>query len=143
MFRAARRADPRPAAAVGLGRLSADGAKGVAAMPVGQAQRRRKGRGVAGIEQRQQLEMSAGVDRRRSIGQARKARRLAVEAEPDNMAYLDSLGWVLYKRGKFDEARRHLDDATKSAIDALEWRKRRDQTLSGTMPRTRAASTSS
>jgi predicted negative regulator of RcsB-dependent stress response len=25
--------------------------------------------------------------------------------------YLDSLGWVLYKQGRFDEARRHLEQA--------------------------------
>jgi len=37
--------------------------------------------------------------------------RLAVELEPDNSSYLDSLGWVLYKRSKFDEARVYFDRA--------------------------------
>ena len=30
--------------------------------------------------------------------------RKALEEEPENGAYLDSLGWVLYKRGKFQDA---------------------------------------
>ena len=30
--------------------------------------------------------------------------RIAVEAQPDNPAYLDSLGWVLFKQGKNEEA---------------------------------------
>jgi len=34
-----------------------------------------------------------------------------VAAEPDNASFLDSLGWVLYKRGKFAEARPHLEKA--------------------------------
>ena len=29
--------------------------------------------------------------------------RVAVAAEPDNPAYLDSLGWVLFKLKKFEE----------------------------------------
>jgi Tfp pilus assembly protein PilF len=37
--------------------------------------------------------------------------RHAVEFEPDNAAYLDSLGWVLYKRGHFDQARGYLEKA--------------------------------
>src|SRR2546429_7962994 len=39
--------------------------------------------------------------------------RHAVTSEPENSAYLDSLGWVLYKRGQFEEARAHLDAAVK------------------------------
>jgi tetratricopeptide (TPR) repeat protein len=34
-----------------------------------------------------------------------------VEAEPDNPSLLDSLAWVLYKRGRFEEARRALEQA--------------------------------
>lgn len=37
--------------------------------------------------------------------------RLAVDTEPDNVSFLDSLGWVLYKRGQFEEARRQLERA--------------------------------
>src|SRR5204863_8465629 len=41
--------------------------------------------------------------------------RPAVEKEPDNQSYLDSLGWVLYKRGRFDQARAALEDAIGSS----------------------------
>lgn len=34
--------------------------------------------------------------------------RAAVAAEPRNLAYRDTLGWVLYRSGKFDEALREL-----------------------------------
>jgi Flp pilus assembly protein TadD len=37
--------------------------------------------------------------------------RRALESEPDNGAYLDSLGWALYKRGDLEEAEKHLTDA--------------------------------
>jgi len=45
--------------------------------------------------------------------------RFAVAREPTNSAYLDSLGWVLYRRGDFDGARRWLSRAA-GAPDALE-----------------------
>lgn len=32
----------------------------------------------------------------------------AIALEPDNGAYLDSLGWVLYKMGRYEEALPHL-----------------------------------
>lgn len=35
----------------------------------------------------------------------------AVEEEPDNVAYLDSLGWALYRLGRFDEALAPLEKA--------------------------------
>jgi Tfp pilus assembly protein PilF len=37
--------------------------------------------------------------------------RIAVDAEPDNESFLDSLGWVLYKRAHFDEARVYFERA--------------------------------
>ena len=45
----------------------------------------------------------------RELERAEALARLAVGAEPHNPSFLDSLGWVLYKRGRFDEARRHLE----------------------------------
>lgn len=36
----------------------------------------------------------------------------AVEAEPENVAYLDSLGWVLYRLGRYEDAVRELEKAT-------------------------------
>jgi tetratricopeptide (TPR) repeat protein len=44
----------------------------------------------------------------RDLGRAEALARLAVRAEPANASFLDSLGWVLYKRGKLAEAREHL-----------------------------------
>ncbi|WP_081458954.1 tetratricopeptide repeat protein [Isosphaera pallida] len=39
-----------------------------------------------------------------NLEQAETMIRKALEEEPDNPAYLDSLGWVLYKRGKVEES---------------------------------------
>ena len=35
----------------------------------------------------------------------------ALKAEPENVAYLDSMGWVLFKLGKYAEAVPHLEKA--------------------------------
>ena len=45
--------------------------------------------------------------------------RKAVEQEPDNFAYLDSLGWVLFKRGKAKEAVDPLEKAIKAQIETI------------------------
>ena len=37
--------------------------------------------------------------------------RQAVDAEPDNAAYRDSLGWVLFRLGKYPEAVAELEKA--------------------------------
>lgn len=37
--------------------------------------------------------------------------RRAVRTDPKNSSYLDSLGWVYFKLGKFDQAERYLTDA--------------------------------
>ena len=44
------------------------------------------------------------ADQGKNLEQAEQMIRKAVEAEPDNGAYLDSLGWVLHRRGKHAEA---------------------------------------
>lgn len=46
-----------------------------------------------------------------NLDRAENMVRIAVQAEPDNSSFLDSLGWVLYKRGKFDEARQQFEQA--------------------------------
>ncbi|CAN5500495.1 hypothetical protein BH09PLA1_BH09PLA1_22870 [soil metagenome] len=51
-----------------------------------------------------------------NLDRAEQMTRRAVEAEPDNGSFLDSLGWVLYKRGQFQDARRQLEQAIR--IDA-------------------------
>lgn len=49
----------------------------------------------------------AGVN----LDKAESLIRQAVDQEPENASYLDSLGWVLYKRGEFSQARTYLDRA--------------------------------
>ncbi len=49
------------------------------------------------------------ADRGENLNRAEELVRVALKEEPDNQSYLDSLGWVLYKRAKFDEARKYLD----------------------------------
>jgi len=44
------------------------------------------------------------ADQGKNLEQAEKMIRKAVEAEPENGAYLDSLGWVLFRLGKAEEA---------------------------------------
>lgn len=48
---------------------------------------------------------------RRAIEVDRMQRRESPDDEPDNAAYLDSLGWVLFRKGKLDEARDWLEKA--------------------------------
>ncbi len=37
---------------------------------------------------------------------------MATEDDRDNSAYVDSLGWVLFRRGQIDDARKELERAT-------------------------------
>ena len=52
------------------------------------------------------------ADQGKNLKKAEKMIRKAVKAEPDNPAYLDSLGWVLFRLGKFKEGVPHLKRAT-------------------------------
>jgi tetratricopeptide (TPR) repeat protein len=58
------------------------------------------------------------ADQGKNLEQAESMIRKAVAAEPDNGAYLDSLGWVLFKRGKYDEALPWLEKAVKNSPGA-------------------------
>ena len=51
------------------------------------------------------------ADEGRNLAKAEVLVKRAVEAEPDNQSYLDSMAWVEYKLGKFSEARGFLDRA--------------------------------
>lgn len=48
---------------------------------------------------------------RRAVEQDRDDRRRSGDAAPESGTYLDSLGWVLYRRGKLDEAKAVLEKA--------------------------------
>ena len=47
----------------------------------------------------------------RNLPESEALIRKALDAEPHNTSYLDSMGWILYKRGKWAEARGYLDRA--------------------------------
>jgi len=49
------------------------------------------------------------ADGNKNLHRAVKMTRLAVDAEPENVAYRDSLGWVYYRLGRFDEAVAELE----------------------------------
>ncbi|MFO7902288.1 MAG: tetratricopeptide repeat protein [Pirellulaceae bacterium] len=51
------------------------------------------------------------ADQGKHLNRALRMVRRAVEAEPDNMAYLDSLGWALYRLERFEEAVEPLEKA--------------------------------
>jgi tetratricopeptide (TPR) repeat protein len=51
------------------------------------------------------------ADQGKKLAQAESMIRKAVNEEPERSAYLDSLGWVLFKQGKFAEARLPLEKA--------------------------------
>jgi tetratricopeptide (TPR) repeat protein len=50
-----------------------------------------------------------------NLTEAEEFIRRAVELEPDNAAYLDSLGWVLYQQGRYHEALAPLERAAQLA----------------------------
>src|SRR5207248_11655112 len=51
------------------------------------------------------------ADGGKNLARAEEMIRLAVDAEPDNQSFLESLGWVLYKRAKFAEAVVYFEQA--------------------------------
>jgi tetratricopeptide (TPR) repeat protein len=53
------------------------------------------------------------VEQGKNLEKAEAMIRLALEEEPENSAYLDSLGWVLYKLDKLEEAAAALEKAAK------------------------------
>ena len=63
------------------------------------------------------------ADQGKNLEKARKMIQKAVDAEPENAAYLDSLGWVLFKLGKYKEAIGWLNKATdlETGNDATIW----------------------
>lgn len=51
------------------------------------------------------------ADHERELDQAESMIRRAVQMDPDNGAYVDSFGWVLYRLGRLPEARKLLEKA--------------------------------
>jgi tetratricopeptide (TPR) repeat protein len=48
------------------------------------------------------------ADKDRNLDEAEKMIRKAVAAEPENASFLDSMGWVLFKKKQFEEAKKYL-----------------------------------
>jgi tetratricopeptide (TPR) repeat protein len=63
------------------------------------------------------------VDAGRNLDRAEQMIRVALRTEPDNPAYLDSLGWALFKRGRFQEAKDNLRRAAtaRAGDDPVVW----------------------
>jgi len=63
------------------------------------------------------------VDEGRHLDRAEQMIRSALKHEPDNPAYLDSLGWALFKRGRDQESKELLQRAAtaKSGDDPVVW----------------------
>lgn len=59
------------------------------------------------------------ADADKNIHRAHRMVRRAVEAEPDNAAYLDSLGWVLFRMGRLEEAVAELEKAAALQTDPV------------------------
>ncbi|MFO1022755.1 MAG: tetratricopeptide repeat protein [Planctomycetales bacterium] len=58
------------------------------------------------------------ADQSKNLEQAEKMITKALKAEPDKDAYLDSMGWVLYRRGKAAERLPYLIKASKTSLDS-------------------------
>ena len=59
------------------------------------------------------------ADRGEHVQRAHEMIREAVDGDPENAAYRDSLGWVLYRLGRLDEAVVELENAAKSEPDPV------------------------
>ncbi|HCS51734.1 tetratricopeptide repeat protein [Rubinisphaera sp.] len=55
------------------------------------------------------------ADRGKKLDQAYEMIKKAIEAEPENHAYLDSMGWILYRMKKYDEAITYLEKAVEGS----------------------------
>ncbi len=54
-----------------------------------------------------------------NLEEAEQLIKKALEKQPDNGAYLDSLGWVYYKMGKYKKAEKYLKQASEKTEDPV------------------------
>ncbi|MFZ0389516.1 MAG: tetratricopeptide repeat protein [Calditrichia bacterium] len=59
-------------------------------------------------------------DRGIEMDKARLMSEKALEIEPDNSAYLDTMGWILYQNGNYEEARRYIQEALQGRENSAE-----------------------
>ena len=48
---------------------------------------------------------------RRDLDRAEEMSYKTIKAEPKNATYLDTYAWILFEKGRYDEARIYIDDA--------------------------------
>ncbi|MGL4461365.1 MAG: tetratricopeptide repeat protein, partial [Planctomycetia bacterium] len=53
------------------------------------------------------------ADEGKNLNRAEQMVRKALKIDPANAAYLDSAGWVMFKQGKYADAKKFLQDAIK------------------------------
>lgn len=63
------------------------------------------------------------ADQDKNLEQALEMIGKAIEAEPENKAYLDSMGWVLFRLGRYEESLKYLEQAVEDSEegDAVLW----------------------
>jgi tetratricopeptide (TPR) repeat protein len=61
------------------------------------------------------------ADKNIKLEEAERLINDAISSDPHNPAYLDSMGWVYYRMGKFDRARDFLTEAVAQANDPTVW----------------------
>jgi len=59
------------------------------------------------------------VEQDKNLSKAGDLIRMALKLEPDNGAYIDSLGWLYFKNGKYKEALKELKKASSLAEDPV------------------------
>jgi Flp pilus assembly protein TadD len=55
------------------------------------------------------------LENNKNISKALQMVQQALETEPENGAYLDTLGWAYYKKGNFKQARKNIEKALEKA----------------------------
>ncbi len=57
------------------------------------------------------------VERGIRIDEAYEMSKKSLELDPENSSYLDTFGWILYKMGKYGEAKKYISDAIEKEPD--------------------------
>jgi Tfp pilus assembly protein PilF len=91
----------------------------------------RRNRAAAEIELKKALELKSDyaqalnylgylyIEENKNLPEAKTLITKALEIEPENGAYIDSLGWFYFKLGKIEDAIQHLEKASKLLEDPI------------------------
>jgi tetratricopeptide (TPR) repeat protein len=61
------------------------------------------------------------AERNENLEEAEKMIKIVIDQEKDNKTFLDTYAWVLYKRGKFKEASKVMEEIMKEGEDDADW----------------------